>query len=94
VKITKYYNEFKKDYATKKYYAESIYSTWFSIKTDTLVSEKLVADTKEADIFKNGCPINDYMLCKDEECKDLHKETSLFYFEYQTKTQITNDGTL
>ena len=86
LKITKYYNEFKKDYEDSKYYAESIYSAWFSLNTTTLVSEKLVADTVEADMFKNGCPINDYILCKDTDCLEAHAETSLFYLDYQTKT--------
>lgn len=29
IKITKYYNEYKKDYDNELFYAESIYSDWF-----------------------------------------------------------------
>ena len=93
MKITKYYNEFKKDYNNLKYYAESIYSTWFALNTATLASEGLVASAVEADMFKK-CPINDFMLCKDEPCEAKHSETSLFYLDYQTKEKVTSDGTL
>lgn len=93
VKITKYYNEYKKDYDNLKYYAESIYSTWFSLETAKLVADGLVATAAEANMFE-GCPLNDYMLCEDEDCEEAHKEKDLFYLDYQTKAKITSDGTL
>ena len=91
--ITKYYNEFKKDYDNLKYYSEQHYSSWFALNTDTLVSDGLVSDATEANMFK-GCPLNDYMLCYDNECKDAHQATSLFYLDYQKSSQVTSDGTL
>ena len=86
LKITKYYNEFKKDYDNSKYLAESIFSAWFSLDTSTLVKDKLVSSDVEANMFKNGCTINDYMLCADADCLEAHSLTKLFYLDYQNKT--------